>query len=146
MSGFDRRSFLKASMATAAIGAITSCAQAGSNTGITTKPKGKSVMGLVAPKMNEVRVGLIGVGERGSGYVDHFNKIEGARITAICDPDSLVLDRARTKMAEYGNTTAAFYGNGDYAYRELLNRQDVDIVVIATPWKWHHPMAKEIGR
>ena len=100
-------------------------------------------MGLVVPKMNEVRVGLIGVGERGTGYVDHFNKIEGARITAICDPDSLVLDRARKKMAEYGNTTAAYYGNGDYAYRELLNRQDVDIVVIATPWKWHHPMAKD---
>ena len=107
MSGFNRRSFLKASMATAALGALASCAQAGSNTGITTKPKGKSVMGLVVPKMNEVRVGLIGVGERGTGYVDHFNKIEGARITAICDPDSLVLDRARKKMADYGNTTAA---------------------------------------
>ena len=144
MSGFDRRSFLKASMATAAMGALAACAQGnGSSTGITTKPKGKSVMGLVVPKMNEVRVGLIGVGERGSGYVDHFNKIEGARITAICDPDSIVLDRARKKMAEYGNSTAAYYGNGDYAYRELLNRQDVDIVVIATPWKWHHPMAKE---
>ena len=42
-------------------------------------------MGLVVPAMAEVRVGLIGVGERGVGYISHFSQIEGARIRAECD-------------------------------------------------------------
>lgn len=143
MSGLNRRSFLKASMATAAAGVLASCAVSGSNSGFTPRARGKSVMGLVVPAMDEVRVGLIGVGERGSGFVHHFSKIAGARITAICDTDTTVLQRAENIIKQYGRDTPAYYSQGNYAYRELLNRQDVDIVIIATPWQWHHPMAKD---
>ncbi|WP_337841445.1 Gfo/Idh/MocA family oxidoreductase [Rheinheimera sp.] len=143
MSGFDRRSFLKASMGAAALGAISACAQArNSSMGLTTKAKGQSVMGLVVPKMDEVRVGLIGVGERGTGYISHFSNIEGARITAICDTDPLTIERAKGILAKLGRTDVAFYGQNKESYLELLARPDVDIVVIATPWDWHHPMAK----
>lgn len=143
MSGFDRRSFLKASMVTAAATALAACASSERATGTTPKAAGKSVMGLVVPKMYEVRVGLIGVGERGIGFVHHFSRIEGARITAICDTDTLVLARAEKAINEYGRDKPAYFSKGDHAYRDLLNRDDVDIVVIATPWAWHHPMAKE---
>ena len=142
MSGLDRRSFLKASMVTAAATALAACATERA-TGTTPKAAGKSVMGLVVPKMTEVRVGLIGVGERGIGYVHHFSRIEGARITAICDTDTLVLARAEKAINEYGRDKPAYFSKGDHAYRDLLNLDNVDIVVIATPWAWHHPMAKE---
>ncbi|PIW60303.1 Gfo/Idh/MocA family oxidoreductase [Shewanella sp. CG12_big_fil_rev_8_21_14_0_65_47_15] len=143
MSGFDRRSFLKASMVTAAATALAACATAERATGTTPKAAGQSVMGLVAPSMDEVRVGLIGVGERGIGFVHHFSRIDGAKITAICDTDTLVLARAEKAINEYGRDKPVYFSKGEHAYRDLLNRDDVDIVVIATPWAWHHPMAKE---
>ena len=100
-------------------------------------------MNLVAPKLETVRVGLIGVGERGTGFVHHFCNIEGARVTAICDTHQLVLDRAAGIMSDYGEPAPALYTGDDYSYRGLLERQDVDIAVIATPWLWHAIMAAE---
>lgn len=75
MAGIDRRGFLKASMASVAAAALAGCASQ-QGTSATPKAAGKSVMGLVVPKMAEVRVGLIGVGERGVGFIHHFNNIE----------------------------------------------------------------------
>lgn len=147
MSGFDRRSFIKASMGAATLSAIAACAQTAhspaGNSGYSGKTKHSSVMGLVVPKMAEVRVGIIGVGERGSGFISHFCNIEGARITAICDTDPLTIERAKQILAQHNRRDVAFYGSNKHAYRELLNRPDVDIVIIATPWDWHYPMAKE---
>lgn len=143
MSGINRRSFLKASMASAALGALASCSSQNSVTGFTPKASGKSVMGLVVTPMTEVRVGLIGVGERGVGFIHHFSKIDGARITAICDPDTQVMQRAEGVIKQYGRDTPAYINKGDYGYRDLLALQNVDIVVIATPWQWHHPMARD---
>lgn len=141
MAGIDRRGFLKASMASVAAAALAGCASQ-QGTSATPKAAGKSVMGLVVPKMAEVRVGLIGVGERGVGFIHHFNNIEGARITAICDTDPLVISRAQKIMADYGRSQPAYYSKGQQAYLDLVAREDVDIVVIATPWALHHPMAK----
>lgn len=59
MSGFDRRSFLKASVATAAASALAGCAANAGSSALAPKSSGRSVMGLVVPKMAEVRVGLI---------------------------------------------------------------------------------------
>lgn len=131
-------------MGAVAVGALSACAQTSqAGAAITPKALGKSVMGLVVPQMNEVRVGIIGVGERGVGFIRHFNNIAGSRVTAICDTDPLVIARAQKIMADYGQQNVAYYSKGEHAYRELLARQDVDIVIIATPWDWHHPMAKD---
>ena len=100
-------------------------------------------MNLIAPTLDNVRVGLIGVGERGVGFVRHFCNIEGARITAVCDTHRPVLDRAASMLSEYGGPPPALFTGNDYSYRGLLERQDVDVVVIATPWRWHAIMATE---
>ena len=100
-------------------------------------------MGLVVPPLDTVRVGIIGVGERGSGFVKHFCNIEGAQVMAICDTDAQVLDRAKQILSEQRAPEASFHTGSEHAYRELLERDDIDIVVIATPWRWHTPMAVE---
>ncbi|WP_095498000.1 Gfo/Idh/MocA family protein [Paraferrimonas haliotis] len=140
MSNFDRRAFIKGSIATAAATALGGCA---SSSAIAPKPLGKSVMGLVTPKMDEVRIGLIGVGERGIGFVHHFNRIDGAKITAICDIDKLVLERAKAASEQYGRDTPQYFSDNSQSYRDLLALDNVDIAVICTPWQWHHPMAKD---
>ena len=140
MTDFNRRSFMKASLATAALGVIANTTACSSQRA--PKAQGKSVMGLVVPAMPVVRVGLIGVGERGVGYVSHFSNIEGAVVTAICDTDPLTLERAKQLLQQQGKPQPAWFGNHPEAYLDLLQRQDVDLVIIATPWQWHHPMAK----
>ncbi len=142
MSKIGRRSFLKSTLAAGAAAGLNSGSAEPQADLEQPRPAGnRPVADLVAPKLETVRVGLIGVGERGSGFVRHFSNIEGARITAICDTHALVLDRAARIMAELGQPVPALYTGDDYAYRELLERNDVDIVVIATPWRWHAIMA-----
>ena len=142
MKNMDRRGFLKAATVTAAAGLTAACTTS-NNQFTPAKQQGKSVIGLIAPKMDVVRVGFIGVGQRGYGHVKRMSHIEGAEIVAICDNHQEVLDRSAKFLTENGHKQPALYGNGEYAYREMLNRQDIDIVIISTPWKWHAPMAIE---
>lgn len=143
MSEFNRRSFMKASLGTAAIGVLAAgAAGCQSSPAPRAKSAGQSVLGLVVPAMAQVRVGLIGVGERGVGYINHFSNIEGAVITAICDTDPQVITRAKAMLQQAGKPEPACYHAHAESYLELVQRPDVDIVVISTPWQWHHPMAK----
>lgn len=142
MKNMDRRGFLKAATVTAAAGLTAACATP-NNQFTPAKQQGKSVIGLIAPKMDVVRVGFIGVGQRGYGHVKRMSHIEDAEIVAICDNHKEVLDRSAKFLTDNGHKQPALYGNGEYAYREMLNRQDIDIVIISTPWKWHAPMAIE---
>ncbi|AIY63748.1 Gfo/Idh/MocA family protein [Pseudoalteromonas piratica] len=142
MKKMDRRGFLKAATVTAAAGLTAACAS--SNNQVTSvKQQGKNVIGLIAPKMDVVRVGFIGVGQRGYGHVKRMSHIEGAEIVAICDNHQEVLERSAKFLTDNGHKQPALYGNSEYAYRDMLNRQDIDIVIISTPWKWHAPMAIE---
>jgi predicted dehydrogenase len=100
-------------------------------------------MGLVAPKLDIVRVGFIGVGQRGSGHVKRMSHIEGAQIRAICDPHEDVLDESIKFLTDRGLPAPARYAGGDYAYQTMLARDDLDIIIISTPWRWHAPMAIE---
>ncbi|TMO85224.1 Gfo/Idh/MocA family protein [Pseudoalteromonas spongiae] len=142
MKNMDRRGFLKAATVTAAAGLTAACATS-NNQFTPAKQQGNSVIGLIAPKMDVVRVGFIGVGQRGYGHVKRMSHIEGAEIVAICDSHQEVLDRSAKFLTDNGHKQPALYGNSEYAYREMLGRQDIDIVIISTPWKWHAPMAIE---
>ncbi len=140
----DRRRFLKTTLAIGAAAGLNALAIPQYGRGDRSRPAaGRSVMGLAAPPLDTVRVGLIGVGERGVGFVHHFCNIVGARITAICDTDQPVLDRAAAIVSEFGDPAPALYTGDDYAYRGLLERRDIDIAVISTPWRWHATMAAE---
>jgi len=104
---------------------------------------GETMMGHVAPRLDTVRFGVIGTGIRGSMHLRLLAAIDGARITAICDSHPPALARAKTLLDELGVAMPAAYGDGDYAWRDLVARDDVDAVLIATPWSWHTPMAVE---
>ena len=138
----DRRRFLQTTLAIGAAAGLSTLASPG--TGGRPRPAGNSsVMGMAAPPLETVRVGLIGVGERGVGFVHHFCNIDGATVTAICDTDPQVLDRATALVSKYGDPAPALFTGDDHAYRRMFERNDVDIVVIATPWRWHATMAIE---
>ena len=103
-----------------------------------------SMMGFVAPRLKIVRFGLIGVGQRGSTLLRLLLQIPGARVNAVCDVDDDALAGAQTILKENSQAPAfEVVAGGEYAYRKLLDRSDLDAVIIATPWRWHAPMAVE---
>ena len=139
MSTDNRRNFLKSMAAITAAGMASGCSSSQPITPLSSQ--GHNIAGLVVPKMDVVRVAFIGVGERGYGHVQHFCHIDGVEISAICDTDEKVLDRSLAYVNKQGLPTPARYGSGEHAYKTMLNQQDIDIVIISTPWRWHTPMA-----
>jgi len=82
---------------------------------------------------DKIRIATIGMGIMGIKDTDSALKIPGVELAAVCDLYSGRLIRAKEK---YGNTV---YTTRDY--RELLNRKDIDAVIIATSDNWHARIA-----
>ena len=100
----------------------------------------KSVFGLKSKPMDMVRLGMIGMGGRNRGHLRHYLNIEGAEIKAVCDIDAGAAEKSVKMCTDAGQTAPDMYTRGDYDYRRLLERDDIDAVVIGTPWRWHTPM------
>ncbi len=84
----------------------------------------------------DVRVAIVGFNGKGGAHIKAFQKMPGARITALCDVDSQVLARGAAALAKAGRKVATYTD-----YRKLLESREVDAVVIATPNHWHALMA-----
>jgi predicted dehydrogenase len=106
-----RREFLVASSATA-VSALGGPAVAGR-----------------APASESITLGFIGVGGMGSGLLNIFKKMPDVRVAAVCDVDESHL--ARAKSSADGKPEA--YGD----FRRVLDRKDIDAIVVATPDHWH---------
>src|SRR5437588_12920368 len=78
---------------------------------------------------DRVRIGFIGVGNRGDQVLDAFLAHKDAEIVAICDIYQPYIDFAAKKA---GGQPARFTD-----YRKLLETKDLDAVAIATPDHWH---------
>ncbi|NOY95743.1 MAG: Gfo/Idh/MocA family oxidoreductase [Chlorobi bacterium] len=92
-------------------------------------------------KDGEVNIAFIGVGGRGRGHLRRAAMTEGVKITAFCDIDPIAVTKTRKILAELGKPEAEAYSDGEYAFEKMLQRDDIDGVIIATPWLWHTRMA-----
>ena len=81
-----------------------------------------------AAASDEINVGLIGCGGRGTELLQMFHKIEGVNIAGLCDPDE---QRIATLKKEYPNAKTWV------DLRGMLDDKDLDAVVIATCNHWH---------
>ena len=88
-----------------------------------------------------IRLGIIGTGARGLSQLSVVLHRNDVLVTAICDIDLDVLKKAQDMITKAGQDTPAVYSKGEYDYQNLLKRDDVDAVLICTPWLWHTPMA-----
>ncbi len=101
----------------------------------------KDVINLVAPKLDVVRVGFIGLGMRGPGAVKRFTYIPGTKVMALCDIRPECVDKAQQILIKANKPKAAAYSGSGDAWKKLCERPDIDLVYIATDWKHHVPMA-----
>ncbi len=92
--------------------------------------------GGTAPS-NKVTMGCIGLGWQGPHNMGQFLGIDECRVVAVCDVDANHLQEAagtvNNKYGEKGDKGVAKF----HDFRELLARQDIDSVMIATPDHWH---------
>ncbi len=94
-----------------------------------------------ADKPKKVRLGFIGVGLRGTSHLRNALYRDDILIPAICDTDPERITIAQNLITRAGGKKPEAYTRGEHAYLQMLQRDDLDGVIIATPWEWHTPMA-----
>ena len=99
-----------------------------------------NMTGYAAPKIETVRIGIIGLGNRGSEAVPRLNHIQGVDIRALCDIKPLQVQLAKDSIKGFPHNPVGYSGTEDI-WKKLCERDDIDLVYIATPWAWHTPMA-----
>lgn len=99
-----------------------------------------NMSGYAAPPLQTVRVGFIGVGNRGAAAVKRMGKIEGVEIKAICDLRPEKAEAAKKAIANTPHRPDLYMG-AENEWKKMCERNDIDLVYIATPWNLHTPMA-----
>ncbi|GHE33299.1 glycosyl hydrolase family 109 protein 1 [Sphingobacterium griseoflavum] len=99
-----------------------------------------NMCGYAAPAMERVRIGFIGVGNRGAAAVERMSRIDGVDIQGICDVRMQKAEEAKTRIVA-GNHEAKIYASSDQAWKELCDRTDVDLIYVATQWALHAEIA-----
>lgn len=89
-----------------------------------------------AAPSDQVVLGVIGSGGRGTFVMGVFQKETAVRVGAICDVYEPNLERALSEAKKAGGGAPKAYRN----YKELLDDKDINAVLIATPEHWHHRM------
>ncbi|WP_423149361.1 Gfo/Idh/MocA family protein [Rubrolithibacter danxiaensis] len=89
----------------------------------------------------KARIAFIGVGLRGTNHLSNMLHRKDVEIPAICDIDPVRIGIAQDLIAKAGFKKAAVYSKNEHSFLDLLKRDDIDGVIISTPWEWHTPMA-----
>jgi hypothetical protein len=90
---------------------------------------------------DEVRWAFVGLGARGGGHVQTVLQLENAHVTALADPHAPTLESVAAQVREAGRETPFTVSEPGDAWQRILERDDVDAVVISTAWEDHAPMA-----
>ncbi|MFW5877886.1 MAG: Gfo/Idh/MocA family oxidoreductase [bacterium] len=99
------------------------------------------------PRQKEkVNIGFIGVGLRGTNHLRNILRRSDVNVPAICDIDPERINIAQKTITDAGYPAPVVYSDNDYSYRNLLERRDIDGVIISTPWLWHTPMSVDAMR
>jgi len=94
-------------------------------------------------KKEKLKLGLIGVGLRGTNHLSNVLLRDDVLVTALCDIDSQRIDLALQLIKEGNKPKPEVFGKNELDYRNLLNLDNVDAVIISTPWLWHTRMSKD---
>jgi predicted dehydrogenase len=129
----NRRNFLKNIGGSVALLAVGNTASANNHT-----PSSLIKSNIKVSANDKIRIGLIGCGIIGHFDTDTALKVPGVELVAVCDLYTGRLEGAKEKWGNHLFTTRD--------YRELLNRKDIDAVLICTPDNWHQKISIDAMR
>jgi len=134
--GYDRRDFLKLGATIGAGVVVGGLAASGCSNRLTSaapariKTKPKDVIGI----------GLVGIGVMGSVHCRNMIKIDGVELRAVCDLMPERVERAQRWAEEAGQPRPDGYGKDEWDFKRMCEREDLDLILTATPWEWHVPI------
>ncbi len=97
---------------------------------------------LTASSGSRLRIAFIGAGPWGQQYLQTALLHKGIEVKAICEHDAAALKQTKQIVNTAGIALPTLYNEGATAYQQLLERNDIDAVIIATPWHTHYEIAK----
>ncbi len=100
-----------------------------------------NMSGYTAPALPVVRIGLIGLGDRGSDAVERLSFIEDVEIKALCDKRQVAVNGSQKYLESIGRPKAQEFFGDENAWKKLIELPDLDLIYICTPWIWHTTMA-----
>ena len=105
----------------------------------------ENVLELKTPALKNVRVGFVGLGMRGPGAVERFTHMKdvglNVQIVALCDHEEARAKGVNENIVKKAGLPAADIYSGPEGYKQLCERNDIDLVYIATDWNHHVPVA-----
>ena len=99
-----------------------------------------NMSGYAAPGLDTVRVGVIGLGQRGPHHTRIMSTLEGVEIKALCDVRPEKVAAVKQQLAGTAHSPA-LYSRHESEWKKLCERDDVDLVIITTPLYLHAEMA-----
>lgn len=102
-----------------------------------------NMCGYAAPKIEIVRIGLIGLGNRGAGAFARLSKMEGIEIKALSDirPERIHIAFERIKGNPLPYKPQVYSSGHEEEWKKVCDRNDIDLIYVTTPWHLHTPMA-----
>jgi len=86
------------------------------------------------------KIGIIGTGGRGTSLLENLLAAD-VQVLALCDVVREKAEHAQALVTKAGQKSPELYASGDHAFESLVARDDLNLVIIATPWNWHVEMA-----
>jgi hypothetical protein len=136
----SRRNFIKRT-AVGGAGLVVTADLLKSNLLAAPPPSSNATMiGVPFEARQRVRLGIIGVGGRGSTLLENLLVVENVDIKAVCDLVPEKVAHAQKAVTDAGRAKPLGFSKGEEDFKNL-NKLELDIIYIATPWAWHVPMA-----
>ncbi|MDD3787721.1 MAG: Gfo/Idh/MocA family oxidoreductase [Petrimonas sp.] len=145
--GIKRRDFLKSSLIGAGV------LSAGNLSAIVVSGKEKvakplnygtaafNMSGYAAPKLDKVRIGFVGLGNRGPGAVVRMSHIEGVEIAGLCDQYPDRVEKAQKILTDQGLPRAKSYTGSKEAWKKMCEDPNIDLIYNCGPWSIHTPIS-----
>jgi predicted dehydrogenase len=105
-----------------------------------THRQGFNMSGYAAPAIDTVRVGIIGLGNRGPTYIKTMGPLKGVQIKALAELRPEKARQAEKMARDYGHSPNIYTGD-ENAWMKLCERDDIDLVVVTT----HYPAHAKMG-
>ena len=101
-----------------------------------------SVRMFATPELKEkARIGIVGSGRRGHFLVDLLTRKSDVEVRAIADIIPQHAQQTQELCKQRQDFVPELYCQGERDFERLVQRDDLDCVICATPWEWHTPVA-----
>ena len=100
-----------------------------------------NMSGYAAPAIPVVRIGIIGLGDRGSDAVERLSYIDGVEIKALCDKREVCAKESQKYLASVGRASAQEFFGDENIWKKLVDLPDLDLIYTCTPWILHTPIS-----